>query len=630
MNMKNSIRAKLLIPVAFLIVVAVLAIFSMVKVFESIDHSKQTVSLIADYTHKAEQARLLLSQFVSSQVAVDDLLEAMRTIESIPEALQTKLSASQISTLEQRITTLSTIKDQNQAILDKALDLTQATINESNSFIVYIRQKLMENKADVNELEIQTIEGANKNTDSNYRIQGLFLQMSKNIEFEPRLRALLLQSIENVKKDVDALRGTEFEESPKRGLGVTLELEQLSQSFLDNQRNIESLEKSIYQDFDYLFNAVTETERQISENTFDVITNLFSVILMSFIGAIIVTSAVIILLARNISSIILTVTQKAQQLASDGGDLRQRLESKSKDEIGDLCHAFNHFIEHINSIITKVKLRANTGSTVAGELGKKNATIAEDMRLQQAETEQVATAVNQMSHAITEVSNNANMTAKSASLASKHTSRGKAIIEKNIETVTHTAHQMRESVAVIGELNEVAVKIGGIVDVINSIAEQTNLLALNAAIESARAGEAGRGFAVVADEVRSLALRTQDSLKLIRDSVTTLQRASTQACESIDVAKISCESSLESTQKAGALLIEINDSVAEISANSIQIATAVEQQSLVTESIGKSIVQIKDFSHETLDKSNCATEQSQTMNEECVALLSLVNSFKTA
>lgn len=628
--MNNSIRLKLLVPVAILVLVAILAMVSMFKVFDTIDGSKQTVSTLATYSFRAEQARLTLSQFVSAQVPVEDMLDSISAIEHIPQSLEGKLSSTQISQLAKRVTALGTLQADNQGVLDKALALTQATITESNSFITYIRQKLMDNKAAVNALEIQTIEGANKNTDSNYRIQSLFLQMSKNIEFEPQLRALLLQNIESVRKDVQALRGTAFEESPKRGLQVTLELAELTQTFLDNQHDIKALESSIYQDFETLFAAVTDREREVTDDTFDVITSLFSTILIAFIVAIIITSLVTVLIARNISAALSKVTEKAQQLASDGGDLRQRLESKAKDEIGDLCGAFNQFIHHINGIICNVKRQANTGSTVANELGSKNATIAEDMRSQQQETELVATAVQEMSHAIAEVSSNASMTAESANIASEHTANGKCVIEETIQTVTQTSHQMEESVQVISDLNDVAIKISGIVDVINGIAEQTNLLALNAAIEAARAGDAGRGFSVVADEVRSLAVSTQDSLNLIKDGVGTLQTVSTKACDTIGQAKVSCESALETTHKAGTVLIEINDKVMEISENSAQIAAAVEQQSVVTENIGRSIEQIKDFSLETLNKSKVATEQSQTMSRESFALLSLVDSFKTA
>ncbi len=150
---------------------------------------------------------------------------------------------------------------------------------------------------------------------------------------------------------------------------------------------------------------------------------------------------------------------------------------------------------------------------------------------QQSETDQVATAINQMAASVQEVANNAQRTAEAASRANSEAATGTEVVNRTGAAIGQLAQDIQRAGDVIHELEAHSNDITKVLDVIRGIAEQTNLLALNAAIEAARAGEQGRGFAVVADEVRSLASRTQQSTQEINSMIGALQGGARQAVE---------------------------------------------------------------------------------------------------
>lgn len=235
---------------------------------------------------------------------------------------------------------------------------------------------------------------------------------------------------------------------------------------------------------------------------------------------------------------------------------------------------------------------------------------------QQAETDQIATAVNQMVASIQEVASNAQHAADAAGRADTETASGQRLVAHTSQSITALEGEIRQAAQVIHELEGQSNEISKVLDVIRGIAEQTNLLALNAAIEAARAGEQGRGFAVVADEVRSLAARTQQSTTDIQSMISALQERAQSAVTVMEQSSRQAHTSVAHAEEAATALDGIGQRVNEITDMNAQIATAVEQQGAVSEDINRSIINIRDAAD-----TNVQTGQNNLQSAKSVAQL---------
>ena len=226
-------------------------------------------------------------------------------------------------------------------------------------------------------------------------------------------------------------------------------------------------------------------------------------------------------------------------------------------------------------------------------------TITDNLQQQQAQTNQVATAITQMAESIREVSHSSTAASDRLDETADLFREGNLRVQETIEEVEGMHGELMTSKGVINTLATQCRAIDGILDVINNIANQTNLLALNAAIEAARAGEAGRGFSVVADEIRTLAIKTQSSTGEIQKMISLLQGSAgdaEQAMEKGEQRSASCRLKAAAT---GDVLQQISDRLLQVAAGSNQIAQAVQEQSQVTADIDRSVLSIKTLADDS-------------------------------
>jgi aerotaxis receptor len=246
---------------------------------------------------------------------------------------------------------------------------------------------------------------------------------------------------------------------------------------------------------------------------------------------------------------------------------------------------------------------------------------------QRVETEQVATAVNQMAATTLEVSNHVQRTAEATQQANELTRRGRNIASETRDAIKRLSDSVGETGLTVTQLAKDSNEIGGVVDVIKGIADQTNLLALNAAIEAARAGEMGRGFAVVADEVRQLAQRTTESTGQIHALIAKLQQTANNAVQTMDTGRRQAEEGVEQVMEADRALIGISDAVSNITDMTTQIAAATEQQTGVAEEISRNISTIAQLADQTSDEARRSALLSAELTGTANTQYSLVERF---
>jgi methyl-accepting chemotaxis protein len=304
------------------------------------------------------------------------------------------------------------------------------------------------------------------------------------------------------------------------------------------------------------------------------------------------------------------ITSSLNDIARNDGDLTQRLDVTSQDELGSLSGAFNLFIEKVHTLVKKTAETAEAVTQSAKKSHQLSQQITESVEHQRQQTDMVATAMNEMTHAAEDVSANASEAADSANTANKTCFNAKEVVFKGVDSVKSLVNEVSKASEVINDLKDNVGEIVTVLDVIRGIAEQTNLLALNAAIEAARAGEQGRGFAVVADEVRTLASRTQDSTQEIQNMIERLQTGSDQAVEVMLSSRDVGEKTLEHSTSAGNSLDEIANSVNAINGMNAQIANSAKEQNTVGSSINNNIVKILAESDKT---SQAATDSQKTV-----------------
>ncbi|WP_422606945.1 methyl-accepting chemotaxis protein [Pseudomonas sp.] len=250
------------------------------------------------------------------------------------------------------------------------------------------------------------------------------------------------------------------------------------------------------------------------------------------------------------------------------------------------------------------------------------------MERQRHETDQVATAINEMSAAAQEVAKSAQNAAVAAQQTDEEGQSAKRVVAGSIKQIHALVDDIRSSGVSLDSLQQDVTSIVGVLGVIRSIAEQTNLLALNAAIEAARAGEAGRGFAVVADEVRALASRTQISTQEIQGMIDRLQAGTQQAVEAMRRSSEAGDGTSQQANQAGASLDAMAELIATINSMNAQIASAAEEQTAVAEEINRSVHQIAVAVDSVADETQLGAQTSRSLADLGQRLGKLVGQFR--
>ncbi len=336
------------------------------------------------------------------------------------------------------------------------------------------------------------------------------------------------------------------------------------------------------------------------------------------------------------------ISNKLKDISQGEGDLTKRLDDELNDEISEIAHWFNMFVDKLQKLIKEISNDSEILNDSTNDLTKTANEIAAMAEETNSQTQTVASTAEEASSNISEIS-------KSTNELSQNTQSISAAIEEMSATINEVAQncQKESDIAmaavskasnaqnIMESLGEDARQVGKVIEAINDIADQTNLLALNATIEAASAGDAGKGFAVVASEVKELAKQTAIATEDIKNQIEGIQKSSINAVDAIsevstiiEELNVISQTIVSAVEEQSSATNEIASNVSKTSAASEAIAVNVSETSNGLSEVAQNISGVSTASSETakgITVVKTSVDKLQSLSNE---LSSIVNQFK--
>ncbi len=523
---KTSLKHKLYgLNIFYLILLGtvVFFFFSYNSLIRNLSDSQERTSVLAEATRTAA---LSAKDHLASRIDFEQLESAFQPL--LQQAGAEGLDAD-VEGVWNDLQSIHDIRVENGRIETGIQELTAHSIAQSNGYIEQVSQKLADpqERYEVSQLERLVIIGASVNTTSSYELRLLFNRLKESLDAKDSMLDFLDTLLVNVEKDIQQLSGTPFEDMAQEAKKANLRVQELVSSYIENVRQANTLEQSVFQDLEAAMAQIRRAEIATSQSFIERVKGYFQVIVAVLIVTSLLGIALSLVLARSLS-------------------------------------------RTLERIITNLSGASDQISSASDQVSASSQALAEGASEQAASVEETSSSLEEIS----------SMTRRNAENAQETSRIMMQEAAPNFQTINTRMGEMKAAIEKTVANSDETAKI---VKTIDEIAFQTNLLALNAAVEAARAGEAGAGFAVVADEVRNLALRAAEAAKNTSELIHTSNGQIKDAAELNAQVVVALESNTDIAEKVGKLISEVAAASDEQARSLDQISKAVAEMDKATQ-----------------------------------------------
>ncbi len=633
------------------------------QAYSTVQHSLQANNAIQASSAIREQIRVandILSGRLSENIqnALDTTQQhTEQAFQSLINAKQTpQKQIDQLNRTQQSFTAalalLMKSYQQYQLIYQQTIDNAEQFRNILSSFnklakrIIVEHETNLDNNQTVNTRQLEEWFAASASTEAELTLfsQLYYLQQlpdSKNIEQNQALiknsqtdldiymdDLSAMQLSKQLAKDSDKSFSTLFSEFYAQHKKLFAQLQEKQKELQTHNRAYTSVVNDLLQRTEEFEQASSKIINREVDKTQQSKGSAFFNIIVTVIISILLLIITYFLTLKSIVSPVRKIADTLNDISSGDGDLTQQLIVTGDDEISELSHSFNDFIQQIRQLITQLNHIVEQLDHTATDLATQSQQTPQQIQTQQSATDSVNSDMNEMALHVEDVFQAAQHADSSMQTMSDSVQQSQQVISTTLDSINDFASDIETASAVIEQLNNDSQQVGSVVDVIQSISEQTNLLALNAAIEAARAGDEGRGFAVVADEVRTLASRTQQSTKEIRAIIERLQQGSEQAAAVMIKSREKAQLTLSTTGTASESLNSITEDIQSMGYTISKISTATSSQNEKTGVMQQNLDNIRDINSQSSSSNERISDSIIKLDELNHQLHKLLGHFK--
>lgn len=344
---------------------------------------------------------------------------------------------------------------------------------------------------------------------------------------------------------------------------------------------------------------------------------------------ILAVSAVIVVFSLNyLYKPVIELRNLIQNLSSGEGDLTQRLQVNSQDDLGQIAQGVNSFIQGLQQSMLSIKSLSGGLSSGVSALQQQTDKSSRILSEHATQTDSVVSSMHELSASAGQVANSALEAAEFVAQANSKGESSRTTIQGAQNSINSLVSDVDTAAQNVETMSQETKDISSVLSIIGGIAEQTNLLALNAAIEAARAGEQGRGFAVVADEVRALAARTQESTGEIEGSLSKLRNGADSVVSAINQTKDTSQNTATDVHQISDGMEELIKQVNQVNQVSTEISQAANEQNSVIHHISESMTQIHTMVEELNQSGANISQETDAIANVNQELTSIVSKFK--